>query len=151
MESRRTFLQRVALLEAFKGVKVFKFGLKFVSTADLYNSSTSFVLQAQNTSPIAYGPIHGRFLNKLEAEQVMCFAIKTGNFEWIKENCFDNMRSSKIYYISVIFKYIFVGIMPHFPTRCNSFNKKLCLFLENRDWHWVPFLLESYVTFKKRL
>ena len=131
MESSNEFLRRVNKLESFKHIDVFYFDLEFESTEDLYNISSSFVQLDPDISRISYGPINGRYFNQLEAEQInMCFAIKSGDIKWIKENCFDtDMLSSQISYNYGLFKHIFVWMMPYFPTRCKTFNKQLCMLL----------------------
>ena len=163
MESNDTLLERINELEGFKGINAdLVFDLPFKTTKELYDLSTGYInedpdfVEDDFMEPNRWGPIDGRYFSQLEAEQInMCFAIKTGDIEFLKEKIFNpNLDSSWIRYNYALFKSVFVGSIPHFPSSCKSFNKTLCNFLGNIHkinqlfyhfaWYVFPRILEHY-------
>ena len=132
MEPTISFLERVNMLEGFKRIDVTYFDLEFESTQQLYDLAVQYIsedrdfidprdnrLHESMLQPNRYGPIDGHYYSVLEAEQInCCFAIKSGDITWIKDNMFNqNLSSSWIYYNYNLFKSVFAWIIPHFPTK----------------------------------
>ena len=138
MESIKTFLDRINMLEQFKQKR---YGVEPVHFRPLFDKAKLYATESYSTD---------EHLTSEERKQInVAYAIKTADVEWLKENMFEPNYHSQDQVCDnyQLFKHVFAWLLPLYPTNCDATNRTLCQLLGQvhkideifYHWSWYAF------------